>query len=288
MAERVAPCDLGEAAATISAFQLLCDTNTNRFDADSDDMLTPFHSVAEPPISLAGYVERFMRYLSCTDHGVILGVVIACRYCQRSRLLPSRLTAHRLVITGIVIAVKCHHDRFSTNKNFARVGGIPLAELNALELIMFHGIGYRTRIEQAQFSAATHGAATAMRLAQPSLRKASRDCQSAAPRASGVPLEVLRWAFGFPCDNALVSRGMRECPSAEASAEGVLPSFGVASADEPGPAAPTKQPPPAPRLAASDWYSGVDESTSSESPDQGSLISSNSESPRVGQPTLET
>jgi hypothetical protein len=40
---------------------------------------------------------------------------------------------HRLVITGIVVASKFCSDIFYTNSRYAKVGGLPLAELNHLE-----------------------------------------------------------------------------------------------------------------------------------------------------------
>lgn len=41
---------------------------------------------------------------------------------------------HRLLISGITVASKFFSDIFYTNSRYAKVGGLPLAELNALEL----------------------------------------------------------------------------------------------------------------------------------------------------------
>ena len=43
------------------------------------------------------------------------------------------LTCHRFVIAAIVVSSKCFCDVFSSNSIYAKVGGIPLAELNMLE-----------------------------------------------------------------------------------------------------------------------------------------------------------
>ncbi|KAF7726757.1 hypothetical protein EC973_008445 [Apophysomyces ossiformis] len=45
---------------------------------------------------------------------------------------------HRLVISGIMVASKFFSDVFFTNSRYAKVGGLPVAELNALELEFLH------------------------------------------------------------------------------------------------------------------------------------------------------
>ncbi|KIM26324.1 hypothetical protein M408DRAFT_53734, partial [Serendipita vermifera MAFF 305830] len=41
---------------------------------------------------------------------------------------------HRLVIAGVTVASKFFSDVFYTNSRYAKVGGLPQGELNALEL----------------------------------------------------------------------------------------------------------------------------------------------------------
>jgi metal-sulfur cluster biosynthetic enzyme len=143
---------------TMHAFELFCTHNSQRLEADAADKLTPFHSVVEPPVAIDVYVHRLVRYLGCSDHGVMMGMILTAKYCVANALLPSRLTMHRLLLTTTLIAVKCHHDIFSSNQSFAKIGGIMVEELNALEVLVFHGLGFRTRIrphDVKRLSAAT-------------------------------------------------------------------------------------------------------------------------------------
>lgn len=41
---------------------------------------------------------------------------------------------HRLLIAGVAVASKFYSDVFYTNSRYSKVGGLPLAELNTLEL----------------------------------------------------------------------------------------------------------------------------------------------------------
>ncbi|PIL34177.1 hypothetical protein GSI_03888 [Ganoderma sinense ZZ0214-1] len=45
----------------------------------------------------------------------------------------SSLTCHRFVITSICVSSKCLCDAFHSNSVYAKVGGIPVTELNVLE-----------------------------------------------------------------------------------------------------------------------------------------------------------
>ncbi|KNC73547.1 hypothetical protein, variant, partial [Sphaeroforma arctica JP610] len=50
--------------------------------------------------------------------------------------------AHRMILTGLVLAAKFSQDRYFTNTHYARVGGLPGRELKALELEFLARITY--------------------------------------------------------------------------------------------------------------------------------------------------
>lgn len=45
----------------------------------------------------------------------------------------NKMSCHRLLLTGMVVAAKTHDDRFYTNKFYARIGGVELQDLNLME-----------------------------------------------------------------------------------------------------------------------------------------------------------
>ena len=73
-----------------------------------------------------------------TQSGQRTCLLITLHYIDQISLrLPvfvlSSLTCHRFVIASIVVSSKCLCDAFSSNSVYAKVGGIPVAELNVLE-----------------------------------------------------------------------------------------------------------------------------------------------------------
>lgn len=53
------------------------------------------------------------------------------------------LTAHRLVLGGVLLAAKLYDDRHCANTFFARVGGLPPGELAAVEVGLAGACGFR-------------------------------------------------------------------------------------------------------------------------------------------------
>lgn len=106
-------------------------------------LLTLFHARTPPPISVAHYLQRFVRYAPFGNECFILLLVYLDRIVQHTGLVISSLSIHRLIVTGLLLATKFSQDRYYTNGHFARVGGLPLSELNALELEFLHCVGFR-------------------------------------------------------------------------------------------------------------------------------------------------
>ncbi|KXN92864.1 PHO85 cyclin-7 [Leucoagaricus sp. SymC.cos] len=99
-----------------------------------------FHARNIPTITLEAYFLRILKYCPTTNE-VFLALLV---YFDRMSKLSADATArtfvidsyniHRLVIAGVTVASKFFSDVFYTNSRYAKVGGLPLPELNQLEL----------------------------------------------------------------------------------------------------------------------------------------------------------
>ncbi|KAF9268333.1 cyclin-domain-containing protein, partial [Marasmius fiardii PR-910] len=99
-----------------------------------------FHARNIPTITLEAYLLRILKYCPTTNE-VFLSLLV---YFDRMSKLSADATGrtfvidsyniHRLVIAGVTVASKFFSDVFYTNSRYAKVGGLPLAELNQLEL----------------------------------------------------------------------------------------------------------------------------------------------------------
>jgi len=127
----------------VDSFASMCRHFSTNHDADAAHILSAFHSVAEPSIGLSDYMDRLDKNAECGEEGVLLGMIIATRFCAATKMIPSALSMHRLLLVGTRIATKAHHDVFRSNRAYARAGGLTLKEVNDLELLMLVRLEYK-------------------------------------------------------------------------------------------------------------------------------------------------
>lgn len=58
---------------------------------------------------------------------------------------------HRLLITSIMLAVKFHEDFYYSNSFYAKVGGLPLPELNHLEVQFLLFINFELTVVELEY-----------------------------------------------------------------------------------------------------------------------------------------
>lgn len=106
--------------------------------------LTRFHSRSPPRISVLDYLQRLTTHATLSPPILLSMVYYIDRLCA---LYPaftvSSLTIHRFLITSATVASKGLSDSFWTNKTYARVGGIGMAELAMLELEFLFRVEWR-------------------------------------------------------------------------------------------------------------------------------------------------
>jgi len=114
---------------------------------------TPFHCDDPVPISLDEYMHRMSTFMGCSQECFVMGCVLITRleaiYAHRSVI--TTLSVHRLILTAVVIAAKMHEDQCFLNQHYADVGGIPLEELNQLELYMVKQLGWNLHVSRSEF-----------------------------------------------------------------------------------------------------------------------------------------
>ncbi|KAI8337713.1 cyclin-domain-containing protein [Chlamydoabsidia padenii] len=106
----------------------------------STNIYTCFHARSIPSISIQAYLTRILKYCPCANECFLAVLVYFDRMTKAdppARTLPLRVNSynvHRLIIAGIMIASKLFSDVFFTNTRYAKVGGLPVSELNVLEV----------------------------------------------------------------------------------------------------------------------------------------------------------
>lgn len=106
-----------------------------------------FHGRNVPAISIHAYLTRILKYCPVTNEVFLTLLVYFDRIAKMANtadqeegegkeqlFVMDSYNIHRLIIAGITVASKFFSDIFYKNSRYARVGGLPLDELNHLEL----------------------------------------------------------------------------------------------------------------------------------------------------------
>jgi hypothetical protein len=112
----------------------LCVRNDRRASTVKADV-TKFHALRPPAITIKDYLIRIAKYAACSGECFVLALVYIDRIIQSNpTFVINSLNIHRLLITSVMLAAKFFDDQYFNNAYYAKVGGVPCAEMNSLEV----------------------------------------------------------------------------------------------------------------------------------------------------------
>ncbi|KAL1925028.1 uncharacterized protein VTP21DRAFT_4682 [Calcarisporiella thermophila] len=123
-------------ATTVVLVASLLDSILDANKALPTSVITHFHSRAIPAISVQAYLNRILKFAPFPNEALLSVLVYFDRIAEASKgaFVINAYNVHRLLIAAIVVASKYTSDVFYPNTRYAKVGGLPLLELNQLEL----------------------------------------------------------------------------------------------------------------------------------------------------------
>lgn len=142
-----------------------------------------FLSATEPVISVLDYLERLARFFQCSRECFVLALIYIDRLLQsNSHIWLCSLNVHRLVVTALMVAVKFADDTFYSNAYYAKVGGLPLREMNHLEATLLRMLHFRLHVLPWEFH-------KYLRLVMESPFSAARSC-AISRNSSGISVSA--------------------------------------------------------------------------------------------------
>jgi len=113
---------------------------------------TVFHGLRSPNVSVRAYLQRIHKYTNVSTGCLVCALLYIDRFMQRNKaiLLTSR-SVHRLLITSVVVSMKFLDDLYYNNVYYAKIGGIPTSEMNALELEFLFRLNFDLHAPQEEY-----------------------------------------------------------------------------------------------------------------------------------------
>lgn len=143
-------------------------------------IVTKFHALRPPSISIKLYLERINKYASCSPECFVLALVYIDRLIQRNSLLLTSLNVHRIIITSVMLASKFFDDQYFNNAYYAKVGGVPTPEVNNLELEFLFSVNFSLHVATDVFEKYYSELANHMGLGVPPEASALNTCDCAS------------------------------------------------------------------------------------------------------------
>ncbi|CAJ1960876.1 unnamed protein product [Sphenostylis stenocarpa] len=115
------------------------------------DPVTIFHGSKAPNLSVTQYMERIFKYSNCSPSCFVIAQIYMERFLQKKGGYLTSFNAHRLLITGVMIAAKFLDDKYYSNSYFARVGGVSTEEMNRMEIEFLFNLKFRLFVTKELF-----------------------------------------------------------------------------------------------------------------------------------------
>lgn len=96
---------------------------------------------SEPNYSVEIFFNRIISIIELDYSTIIISMLYICRYYEKIK--PSALNIHKVLLTGIIIAMKFNEDFPKiTNHHFAQIAGISTQTINLMEMEFLEEINY--------------------------------------------------------------------------------------------------------------------------------------------------
>ncbi|CAM9811554.1 unnamed protein product, partial [Discosporangium mesarthrocarpum] len=118
--------------------------------------VTKFHALRPPGIGVAEYLERILKYSSCSNECFILGLIYMDRLIQQNNFALTMLNVHRVAITSVMVAAKFFDDAYYNNAYYAKVGGVPCHEMNSLEIAFLMSVKFNLHVSSDEYTKYRH------------------------------------------------------------------------------------------------------------------------------------
>jgi len=111
-----------------------------------------FFSPRAPSITLKNYIDLCLQHFYCSDECYVLALVYISRITKtQPGLTVCSLSVHRLLFFALLLATKFQDDKRYSNKYYAKLGGLPLEEVNMLELKFLKLLDWRAKVEPQEY-----------------------------------------------------------------------------------------------------------------------------------------
>ena len=110
----------------------ICEESTSNKDTNGP-IIKHFISKKIPSVSIKSYLERLAKYSKIENNTLLLILIYIDRICEINKIRLNYFIIHKMILAGMLVAIKYNEDDYFSNSFYAKVGGVSIRELNHLE-----------------------------------------------------------------------------------------------------------------------------------------------------------
>lgn len=143
----------GEAVIRVISYTLQEAAKQNGLVTSPNLLLSRFHTLSPPKISILKYLEYLQDKSNCDTACFIMAMIFLDRLMvNNAHVQITPLTVHKLCLCALMIAVKFNTDGNYENTFWAGIGGVRIEELNLLELEFLFLMKFSLVVDRDEFT----------------------------------------------------------------------------------------------------------------------------------------
>ncbi|KPI83081.1 CYC2-like protein putative (CYC7) [Leptomonas seymouri] len=116
-----------------------------------------FCATRTPPISIEKYTDHLITYMHCSPEVFMFALAYLRRLVLAGFPVHSR-SIHRLLLTAVLVALKCRDDLYYHVSFYAKVGGVTPKDLCIMEIRFLSDlIHFECEVSVAEYQTVVHG-----------------------------------------------------------------------------------------------------------------------------------
>jgi hypothetical protein len=140
----------------------LNDQKDSRANGLANDSKSMFQGQVKCPLTPSAYIERILKHTATSPCNLLVGLIYLQRLkdeeagngtTPKQKLRLTSYNTQRLLLTSIMLACKFHDEPCVLNKQWALVGDMSTAEMNALEREMLFCLKFSLMVSREEYEA---------------------------------------------------------------------------------------------------------------------------------------
>lgn len=111
----------------------------------------------KPALSVTAYLERICLWSECSPSCLIFAMIYIDRLQSSADVFLTSKNVHKFILTSVMIAAKFVDDRYHNNKSYARIGGVALKDINAMEVDLAFSLRFNLNASPKEFTSYAMG-----------------------------------------------------------------------------------------------------------------------------------